>query len=457
LLSDDEWAQVACDVMHRTGLAPYGQEDDAVRWVAVRHGANHIHIVTMLARQDGGRPHLSNERYRLREGCRAAEERYGLRRTAPADQTAARRASRAENEKSARRAWQEPARVTLKRAVSTAAAGAASEQEFFALLADAGVLVRLRYSTRDPGQVTGYAVGLAQDSTAVGGPVWYGGGKLAPDLTLPKLRQRWHGGFATTGPQVTLSERDAIWEHVMRTAADAAEHIRCFARADPAAAADTAWAAADVLQVAAQLLGSRAIRQAADAFDRAARCPYGRIPRPTSAGSRLRRAARLLYAAGSITDDSTAAYLRLVIRLAALAEAVADLRARAAPRRTGRSRQTRRRAHVRPHARDAPAHGGQTRCQDQDRAAPGRPRLPPARQAPGHQPRRRQANRPPPLRAQRDRRAAPAVLISDAAEALSGTRRIVTAGICDPRRGTPDPHTASYDRHATAQGSKEIY
>ena len=37
MLSDDEWAQLACEIMHRTGLAPYGQEDEAVRWVAVRH------------------------------------------------------------------------------------------------------------------------------------------------------------------------------------------------------------------------------------------------------------------------------------------------------------------------------------------------------------------------------------------------------------------------------------
>jgi len=89
MLSDQEWAQIAGDMMHRTGLAPHGQEDDAVRWVAVRHGDDHIHIVAMLARQDGGRPRLSNERYRVREACRAAEERYGLRRTAPGDRTAA--------------------------------------------------------------------------------------------------------------------------------------------------------------------------------------------------------------------------------------------------------------------------------------------------------------------------------------------------------------------------------
>jgi hypothetical protein len=101
MLSDDEWAQIAGDVMHRTGLAPSGQEDDAVRWIAVRHGPDHIHVVAMLARQDGGRSRLSNERYRVREACRAAEERYGLRRTAPGDRTAARRPTRAEQEATA--------------------------------------------------------------------------------------------------------------------------------------------------------------------------------------------------------------------------------------------------------------------------------------------------------------------------------------------------------------------
>ena len=38
------------------GWHPYGEDDDAVRWVAIRHGEDHIHIVAMLARQDGRRP-----------------------------------------------------------------------------------------------------------------------------------------------------------------------------------------------------------------------------------------------------------------------------------------------------------------------------------------------------------------------------------------------------------------
>jgi hypothetical protein len=158
MLSDDEWAQLACEIMHRTGLAPYGQEDEAVRWVAVRHAANHIHLVAMLARQDGTRPRLWNDYYRIGEACRAAEHRFGLRRTAPRDRTAAHRPTRAESEKARRRGRGEPPRVTLRRTVATAAAASSSEREFFAHLDTAGVSVRKRFSTRNPGEITGYAV-----------------------------------------------------------------------------------------------------------------------------------------------------------------------------------------------------------------------------------------------------------------------------------------------------------
>src|ERR1019366_3103252 len=61
MLSDDEWAFVAGEIMHRTGLARYGEEDDAVRWVAVHHGDNHIDIVATLARQDGRKASLDND------------------------------------------------------------------------------------------------------------------------------------------------------------------------------------------------------------------------------------------------------------------------------------------------------------------------------------------------------------------------------------------------------------
>ena len=327
MLSDDEWAAIAHEVMHRTGLSPYGQEDEAVRWVAVRHGDDHIHLVAMLARQEGGKPSLSWERYKVRAACIAAEQRYGLRSTAPADRTAARRPTRAENEKATRRGLDEAPRVTLRRQVATAAASAGSEQEFFARLDQAAVLVRKRFSVNNPGQVTGYSVALPGDTTKDGGPVWYGGGKLAADLSWPKLRQRWTQPRSTLGVgRLTAEERNAIWDHATRVAADAAAQIRNLAWTDPAAAADAAWATSDTLHVAAAMLGSRILRQAADAYDRAARSPYGRIPPPTAAGNRLRQAARLLSAFAYLTGDRSLTPIVLITRLAALAQAVAELR-----------------------------------------------------------------------------------------------------------------------------------
>ena len=190
LLSDAEWAQVAAAVMDRTGLAPAG-DDRAVRWVAVRHAPDHIHLVATLARQDRIRPKVWNDFFRVREACQQAERQFGLRATAPADRTAARRPTRAETEQASRRGWAEPPRVTLRREVCTAAAGASTEEEFFARLAQAGVLVRRRHSMVNPGEVTGYAVGLPHHTAKDGQIIWYGGGKLAADLTLPKLRARW--------------------------------------------------------------------------------------------------------------------------------------------------------------------------------------------------------------------------------------------------------------------------
>ena len=93
-----------------------------------------------------------------------------------------------------------------------------------ARLDQAGILVRKRYSTTHPGEVTGYAVGLPHHKASDGGVVWYGGGKLAADLTLPKLRARWAG-----------SAEDALHREIPRQAArgllrhkvvDAAAHAR---------------------------------------------------------------------------------------------------------------------------------------------------------------------------------------------------------------------------------------
>ena len=145
------------------------------------------------------------------------------------------------------------------------------------------MLVRLRYSVTNPGQVTGYAVALPGDTTRNGEPVWYGGGKLAADLSWPRLPQRWTRPARPDSP-LTPGEADALWEYAARTAADATARIRfCTATGNPAAAADAACAASDALHTAAAALGSRTLRRAADDYDRAARQPtaaYPPRPRP---------------------------------------------------------------------------------------------------------------------------------------------------------------------------------
>ena len=81
--------------------------------------------------------------------------------------------------------------AVLRNMVARAAEHVRDEAGFFARLGEAGVLVRLRFSEINPGQVTGYAVGLPSHNGSDGEPFWYGGGRLSAALTLPRLRRRW--------------------------------------------------------------------------------------------------------------------------------------------------------------------------------------------------------------------------------------------------------------------------
>jgi hypothetical protein len=62
-----------------------------VRWVAVRHADDHIHIAATLVRQDGRTEWARNDYRHVRAAAMDLERRFGLQSTAPADGTAARR------------------------------------------------------------------------------------------------------------------------------------------------------------------------------------------------------------------------------------------------------------------------------------------------------------------------------------------------------------------------------
>jgi hypothetical protein len=53
VLTDREWAEIARERLH-SGIARRG-DAGGLRWVAVRHVGEHIHIAVVLARQETGR------------------------------------------------------------------------------------------------------------------------------------------------------------------------------------------------------------------------------------------------------------------------------------------------------------------------------------------------------------------------------------------------------------------
>jgi hypothetical protein len=224
-------------------------------------------------------------------------------------------------------------RDRLRREVRAAAAAATSEHDFLDKLRNTGLLVRLRMSTINPDQITGYAVRLPGHHTANGTTVWYGGGKLAPDLTLPKLRHRWQTA-GTPPPDAPPTPhrrgRGEAFHQAARVATHAADHLKHLIATNPRAASAVAAAAADLLTSTARAIEGRRgglITDAAEAFDRAAREPYGRPPPRHHRADQLRAMSRLIAATGRLTGDhDTTAALRLVLHLAALAEHLADLR-----------------------------------------------------------------------------------------------------------------------------------
>ena len=329
-LTDAEWADVAGEVVARAGYAPK-DDDGGCRWVAVRHADDHIHLVVTLARQDGRRVTTSNDFYRVGEACHWAEERLGLTVTAARDRTADRRPTRAETEKSSRAQRSEPPRVRLQREVRVAAAGARGQADFLAGLNSAGLLVRPRFSHRDTEQITGYSVALPGDRSANGQPIWFGGAKLAADLSWTKLARRWAGDTTPLdSPQrVNGSARTAAWTRATRAVTEGANTIHRLAVTDPGAAADAAHATGDALTVTARLVEGRQggpLTDAATAYQRAGRELWGRTPPRTITGDGLRAAARLLTLTGRARRDESVQFLHLVTQLIALSEAVAALR-----------------------------------------------------------------------------------------------------------------------------------
>ncbi|WP_344033139.1 relaxase/mobilization nuclease domain-containing protein [Streptomyces luteireticuli] len=299
-LGDEAWAKVARRVVDEMGFS--GTADRApCRWVAVHHGKStrgndHIHLVVNVVREDGSKADVFRDYHRSQQLCGRLEQEMGLRVVEGRMGRGMPGIKRGEREAAARRGRPEPARLTLARRVRAAAAGSQSETEFVAHLRRSGVLVRPRYQAGGQSVVTGYSVALREKNGE--SPVWYGGGKLAADLTLTKLRAQWPGsepadaveawksGAVVREPNSVRLRDESAWEMAAQQIAAVRERLTNVPMDDVTQWAQVARETAGLFAAWSQRLeGDRpgALAQAADALARSAQLPDGVQHRPDTA------------------------------------------------------------------------------------------------------------------------------------------------------------------------------
>jgi len=249
-LTDERWAAIATDFVEGMGFVETSGRA-ACRWVAVHHGLSkagndHIHLAVSLVREDGTRASVWNDRPRAQELAGQLERRHGLQ---VLESRTVGRGDRGikpgEREIAARNGAVEPARLTLERTVRASAAAAGDEAEFVRRLRRAGLLTRPRFAAGRDDVVAGYSVALRPSTKRPdAAPVFYGGGHLARDLTLPRLRTEWpdtpeHASAAAAewkaagrGAPASAPGREAtgvdpaLWEQCAREVAAMREHLR---------------------------------------------------------------------------------------------------------------------------------------------------------------------------------------------------------------------------------------
>ncbi len=189
------WQAIAADFVAAMGFDDPESPKAPCRWVAIDHGLSktgnpHIHIAVDLVRTDGTRASVHKDYVTASAAVAAIEKKYGL--DILESRGANRRAeglSRAEIENTP--AGTEPARRDLELAVRGAAASASDEAEFVRRLRQDGVIVSPRFAKNSTTEVTGYSVASRAYTDANARPVFFGGGKLGADLTLPRLRAQY--------------------------------------------------------------------------------------------------------------------------------------------------------------------------------------------------------------------------------------------------------------------------
>jgi hypothetical protein len=204
-LPDGRWAELCEQFIEQMGFAG-GTGSAQCRWVALRHGrslggSDHAHLVVTLVAEDGSKAGVHNDRPRAQTACRELEQQFGLRRlearTRQGGSRGLKHGELAADRHRGRRLGdrgehpEHSSRQTLERIVRACASASRDESEFIQRLRDEGIHRRPRYAEGGTDTVVGYSVRLPGAEHGSRKTVWYGGGRLARDLTLPALRRSW--------------------------------------------------------------------------------------------------------------------------------------------------------------------------------------------------------------------------------------------------------------------------
>jgi hypothetical protein len=246
--SDERWRAITTEFVERMGFAG----EAPCRWAAIAHGPSaagneHVHLVVNLVREDGSVASTWNDRPRAQAACGELERAYGLE--VLESRAAGRGGLRGRTPAEDRRAGPAPtSRERLERIIRGSAGAAASEHEFIVRVRAQGVRLRPRYA-RDQAHVEGYAAALRGE-----GETWFSGGRLARDLTLPRLREHWSDGeperraaalaWAGRGGEAVGAPAEVDWEARAGELSDVRERLAAIPPEDQASWARIAHDAA---------------------------------------------------------------------------------------------------------------------------------------------------------------------------------------------------------------------
>lgn len=243
MLTDEQWSDIASNFVTAMEFDDNQGTKAPCRWAAVHHGVSengndHVHLVVNLVREDGTKASVHNDYHRSQTAARALEAKHGLERLEsmdaerstrgydPAEREAAAR-SKARGKYERTRSVEAPTwnlldgadrqqrvaaelradqpRYALARTVRGCATASQDEAEFVRRMRRAGVLVRPRYADGRTDVITGYSAAARPEHGQR--PIWYGGGHLGRDLTLPRLRAEWPD--TPTGASAAAAEWNA--------------------------------------------------------------------------------------------------------------------------------------------------------------------------------------------------------------------------------------------------------